>query len=181
MTPVVVDAVSTFIVSGLTVGSPTFSPVKYSTNTSGQYACYPFNETKTIHYNIAETNINIGAPLVVGSTIYLDGPQTTTAPAGAYVMRNNNKYIVNSSGVVTSIETNVCTTPPTFSLDFKKDTFTVNVGTPQNTLVVGNSYNLYNGDCSVATLRGTVQSSSGSAGNIIITLTDWTFYCDNIT
>ena len=173
------EEVGEFYTVNLGVGDSTSSIVKFSTNTSGEYACYPFNETKEIYYTIAQTNINSGAPLATGSTIYINSIRTITAPEGAYVMRNNNKYIVNSSGVVTSIETNVCTTPPTFSLDFKKDTFTVNVGTPQNTLVVGNSYNLYNGDCSVATLRGTVQSTSGSLGNTIITLINWTFYCDN--
>jgi hypothetical protein len=173
------EEVGEFYIDYLGVGDQTSSIVKFSTNTSGEYACYSFNETKEIYYTIAQTNINSGAPLATGSTIYINSIRTITAPEGAYVMRNNNKYIVNSSGVVTSIETNVCTTPPTFSLDFKKDTFTVNVGTPQSALVVGNSYSLYNGGCSAATLRGTVQSSSGSAGNITITLTNWTFYCDN--
>jgi len=174
------EEVSQFVVYNLGVGDSTSSLVKFSTNTSGEYACYPFNETKEIYYNIAQTNISSGAPLSVGSTIYTNSMKTVTAPAGAYVMRNNNKYIVNSSGVVTSIETNACTTPPTFSLEFKKPTFgPFLIGNSQFPLVVGNSYNLYNGDCAVATLRGTVQSKTGTAGNIMITLTNWTFYCDN--
>jgi hypothetical protein len=95
-------------------------------------------------------------------------------------MRNNNKYIVNSSGVVTSIETNVCATPPTFSLEFKRPSFgPILIGSSQNTIVVGNSYNFYNGDCSARTLRGTVEAKTGSIGNLTITLTNWTVYCDN--
>jgi hypothetical protein len=159
------------------IGNPTSSPVNYSTSTGGQDACYPFNQSLFIYYDIAQTNVGLGAPLVVGSTIYLDSARTTTAPAGAYVMRNNNKYIVNSSGVVTSIETNVCTNPPTFSLKFSKPTFTFKVGTSVCTFNVGDSYIIYNPNCSSSQIRGTVQSKSGAPGDITLTLINWTAYC----
>ena len=178
-TPVQVlnDAVGSFRLYNLGIGNATSSPVNYSTNISGQDACYNFNQSLYIYYDIAQTNISLGAPLLVGSTIYLNSARTTTAPAGAYVMRNNNKYIVNSSGVVTSIETNVCTSPPTFSLKFKKDTFTWKAGFSVCNFRVGDSYIIYNVNCSTSQLRGTIQSKTGTGANQILTLTNWTTYC----
>jgi hypothetical protein len=172
------DEVGRFRLYNLGIGNATSSPVNYSsTNISGQDACYPFNESLFIYYDIAQTNVSLGAPLFIGSTIYLNSARTTTAPAGAYVMRNNNKYIVNSSGVVTSIETNVCTVPPTFSLKFKKDTFTWKAGFSVCNFIVGDSYIIYNVNCSSSQLRGTIQSKSGTGANQILTLTNWTSYC----
>jgi hypothetical protein len=174
---VIQDGVGEFYITNLGIGNSTSSIVNYNgTNTSGDYACFPFNESKVIYYDIAQTNVSLGAPLAVGSTIYLDENRTTTATAGAYVMRNNNKYIVNSSGVVTSIETNVCTTPPTFSLKFSFSTFQLKVGVTSCTFDVGDSYIIYS-DCSTSQIRGTVQSKSGTVGNVILTLTNWRTYC----
>jgi hypothetical protein len=176
--PVLVDEVGEFKIYYKGIGNSTNSIVNYSsTNISGQDACYSFNEAKVIYYNIAQTDISLGAPLVVGSIIYSDELKTITAPAGAYVMRNNNKYIVNSSGAVTSIETNVCTTPPTFTLKFSKPTFTFKVGLSSCDFVVGDSYIFYNSNCSSSQVRGTIQSKSGTVGNIILTLINWTAYC----
>ena len=176
--PVLVDEVGEFRIYYREIGNSTNSIVNYSsTNISGQDACYSFNEAKVIYYNIAQTDISLGAPLVVGSIIYSDELKTITAPAGAYVMRNNNKYIVNSSGAVTSIEINVCTTPPTFTLKFSKPTFTFKVGSSSCDFVVGDSYIFYNANCSSSQVRGTIQSKSGTVGNIILTLINWTAYC----
>jgi hypothetical protein len=64
-------------------------------------------------YNIAQTNISNGAPLSVGSQLYLaiitnrGSIAYINASGGYYLLPNGNKYVVNSSGVVTSIETNI--------------------------------------------------------------------------
>ena len=99
---------------GNTVGEFVESPFLYSTSSDNNVLLNHNNEVIWLGYDIAQTNISAGAPLVVGSHLY-KWIQTDRA-AGAYIdatdgyylLPNGNKYTV-SNGIVTAIEVNMVT------------------------------------------------------------------------
>jgi hypothetical protein len=97
------------------VGAFVDSPFLYSASSNNVDLINDNNSVVWMSYNIAQTNIANGAPLSVGSQLYLafitnrGGIAYQNASGGYYLLPNGNKYVVNSSGVVTSIETNIVT------------------------------------------------------------------------
>jgi hypothetical protein len=91
------------------IGTEATSPFLYAP--TGQEICNPNNELIFLLYNIGQTSISSGAPLVVGSQLYQIGPRggyINVYRAGSYLLPNGNKYNVNSIGIVESIEVGAC-------------------------------------------------------------------------
>jgi len=92
-----------------TGGTEAISPFLYAP--TGQEICDNNNEIIFLQYNIGQTSIPSGAPLVVGSQLYQEGPRGSyinVYRAGSYLLPNGNKYNVNSVGIVESIEIGAC-------------------------------------------------------------------------
>jgi hypothetical protein len=91
------------------IGTEATSPFLYAP--TGQQICDHTNELIFLKYNIGQTSIASGAPLVVGSQLYQQGPRggyINVYRAGSYLLPNGNKYNVNSIGIVESIEVGAC-------------------------------------------------------------------------
>jgi hypothetical protein len=93
-----------------TIGQQSRTPFSYTTATTGNQACFDYNIPTTyteLIFTITSTSssgpISVGDFLQTGSTI-----STGSAPSGTYVIGNGNKYIVNSSSIVTSVDTTTC-------------------------------------------------------------------------
>jgi hypothetical protein len=97
------------------VGQFVNSPFLYSASSNNVDLINSNNSVVWMSYDIAETNISSGAPLIVGSQLYVAFRTSrgniayVNASAGYYLLPNGNKYVVNANGVVTSIETNIVT------------------------------------------------------------------------
>ena len=94
----------------LGIGSQSSTAFSYTTATTGNQACFDYNIPTThpeLIFTITSTSssgpISVGDYLQTGSTI-----TTGPAPSGTYVIGNGNKYIVNSSSIVTSVDTTTC-------------------------------------------------------------------------
>jgi hypothetical protein len=81
------------------LGSTTGSFTLYSQDTSGAAVCLGTNQIRFVYYILASTT----SSAAVNTVFYLNEARTILAPAGAYAMANGYKFIVNSSGVVTSV------------------------------------------------------------------------------
>ena len=95
------------------IGTEAISPFLYAP--TGQEICNPTNELIFLLYNIEQISIANGAPLVVGSQLYQQGPRggyINVYRAGSYLLPNGNKYNVNSIGIVESIEVGACDSSP---------------------------------------------------------------------
>ena len=95
------------------IGTEAISPFLYAP--TGQEICNHTNEVIFLKYNIGQTSISSGAPLVVGSQLYQQGPMgdyINVYRAGSYLLPNGNKYNVNSVGIVESIVNGACNTSP---------------------------------------------------------------------
>jgi hypothetical protein len=95
------------------LGKEVISPFLYAP--TGQEICNSNNELIFLLYYVSGTTISNGAPLVVGSQLYQAGPRGSfigVYRAGSYLLPNGNKYNVNASGVVVSIEVGACNSSP---------------------------------------------------------------------
>jgi len=93
-----------------TTGQQSRTPFSYTTATTGNQACFDYNIPTTyteLIFTITSTSstgpISVGDFLQTGSTF-----GTGSAPSGTYVIGNGNKYIVNSSSIVTSVDNTTC-------------------------------------------------------------------------
>jgi hypothetical protein len=112
-----IDTKQIFWGGNVSVGTEHTSPFLYAP--TGQDVCNSNNELIFLRYFVGTTNTSNGAPLVVGSQLYQQvsgGGYVNVNRAGTYLLPNGNKYIVNSNGVVTSIEVGTCNSS---SVDYK--------------------------------------------------------------
>lgn len=149
----------------ISVGSLASASTLYSQETSGTTVCDSANQIKFVYYNLGSTSTSA----VVNTVFYMDSAKTVTASAGAYAMANGYKFIVNSSGVVTSATASCTANPDMFGKYFRKSTsmfyYKTNV-----TITVGNCYLFENyTNPSTSYVRGTVTSYNPTTGEVIIT------------
>jgi hypothetical protein len=92
------------------IGQQSRTPFSYTTTTTGNQACFDYNIPTTyteLIFTITSTSssgpISVGDYLQTGTTV-----ATGAAPSGTYVIGNGNKYVVNSSSIVTSVDTTTC-------------------------------------------------------------------------
>jgi hypothetical protein len=147
------------------IGSLTGSAVYYSQDTSGNVACATTNQVRYIYYNITSTTNSAD----INSSLYMDAGKTILVPAGAYVMANGKKYIVNNSGVVTSI-TNTCTSNPAmFERTFRKSSFVFKFFTTNTyPIVKGNCYLFQGSNGAIFYIRGIVSEYNSATGEVTL-------------
>lgn len=149
----------------ISIGSLASAATLYSQDTSGTVVCSTGNQIRFVYYNLASTTTSAA----VNTVFYLDSSQTTLAPAGAYAMANGYKFIVNSSGVVTSVSASCTANSDMFGKYFRKSAslfyYKTNV-----TISVGNCYIFENyTNPSTSYVRGVVSSYNPTTGEVVIT------------
>jgi len=146
-------------------GALVSSGTLYSQDTSGSVVCTPGNQIRWVYYNLASTT----SSAAVNTVFYLDYNKTILAPAGAYAMPNGYKFIVNGSGIVTSVTATCTANPDMFVRYFRKSASLFYYKTNVN-IQVGNCYLFENyTNPSTSYVRGVVSSYNPSTGEVIIT------------
>jgi hypothetical protein len=109
----------------LGIGSQSTTAFSYTTATTGNQACFDYNiqrinsstggslsNSRDLIFTITSTSssgpISVGDTLQTGYTQSIGNYVTGSAPSGTYVIGNGNKYVVNSSSIVTSVDTTTC-------------------------------------------------------------------------
>ena len=175
------------------IGDQSRTAFSYTTATTGNQACFDYNvqENGTDYLDLifTITSTSSSGPISVGDTLQTgltNSNITGLAPSGTYVIGNGNKYIVNSSSIVTSVDTTTCdslgapnfqwfnynrTLPNTYyNIDFRP-------GPPPT---VGTCYTFeQDGYTSTIQLKGRVASYSINGG--ILSLTNVSYTCKNVT
>lgn len=172
----------------LGIGQQSSTPFSYTTATTGNQACFDYNvQTSNLIFTITSTSssgpISVGDFLQTGSTI-----STGSAPSGTYVIGNGNKYIVNSSSIVTSVDTTTCDSlgVPNFQ-SFNYNTTLPNImyqvyfdGQYTSNPTVGQCYRFeQKGYTSTIQILGKVASYSINGG--VLTLTNVSYDCKSTT
>lgn len=144
------------------IGSLNGAVTYFSQTTTGTAACATTNQIRIVYYNISSTTNSAD----VGTTFYTDSSQTVTAPAGAYVMANGKKYIVNSSGIITSIEASCTANPDMFGRYFRRSAFQMK-NVSYTGITIGNCYILQNYTNQATNyVRGVVSSHNINTGEV---------------
>jgi hypothetical protein len=172
-----------------TIGQQSRTPFSYTTATTGNQACFDYNIPITyteLIFTITSTSstgpISVGDFLQTGSTF-----GTGSVPSGTYVIGNGNKYIVNSSSIVTSVDTTTCDSlgVPNFqSFNYNKtipNTYYQILFRPISSAPsVGLCYTfVQDGYTSTIQLRGKVASYDRETQ--ILTLTNQSYSCNIVT
>jgi hypothetical protein len=148
-------------------GTPTY----YSQDTSGTVACATTNQIRMVYYTISSTANSAD----INTYFYLDYNKTIIAPAGAYVMANGKKYIVDSTGKVTSVTATCTASGGMFGKYFRRNFMVLKFFSSQS-IVVGSCYLLENRiSPSTCYVRGTVTSYNSSTG--VIEISSYTGDC----
>ena len=124
--------------------------------TDAEASCLNTTQYRKIYYDYNTANTGANIPVALNSVLYADSQKTITALAGYYTLPNNKRYTVNSSGVVTNIQTSACTTAPKFTTELKLSGFTVATGFGSN-ITIGECRRFTNG-CNGKSVRGIVSS-----------------------
>lgn len=149
----------------VSIGSLTSTPAFYSQDTVADAVCSTSNQVRYIYYDLASTT----SSAAVNTVFYLDYSKTILAPAGAYAMANGYKFIVNSSGTVTSVSATCTANADMFGKYFRKSAMLFYYKT-NVTLTVGNCYLFENyTNPSTSYVRGTVTSYNPTTGEVVIT------------
>ena len=179
----------------LGLGSQSTTPFSYTTATTGNQACFDYNiqqnGTDYSYLIFTITSTSSSGPISVGDTLQTGRTNsniTGLVPSGTYVIGNGNKYIVNSSSIVTSVDTTTCDSlgVPNFQ-SFNYSTTFPNIMyqvyfDPQYTSnpTVGECYRFeQKGYTSTIQIVGKVASYSINGG--VLTLTNVSFDCKSTT
>jgi len=183
----------TWIPQGL--GSQSTTPFSYTTATTGNQACFDYNVqqngTDYSYLMFTITSTSSSGPISVGDTLQTGQTNsniTGLAPSGTYVIGNGNKYIVNSSSIVTSVDTTTCDSlgVPNFQ-SFNYNTTLPNTmyqvyftGQYNSNPTVGQCYRFEQaGYTSTIQIKGKVASYSINGG--VLTLTNVSYDCKSTT
>ena len=146
------------------IGTHTSTGALYSQDVSTNVVCNTTNQIRWIYYNTASTT----SSAAVNSVFYLDSSYTILAPAGAYAMANGYKFIVNSSGIVTSVTATCTPDPGLFGRYFRRASLKFFYKTNVS-IQIGNCYLFENyTNPSTSYVRGIVSAYNGSTGEVTI-------------
>ena len=172
-----------------TIGQQSRTAFSYTTATTGNQACFDFNiPTNYTELIFTITSTSSSGPISVGDLLQTGNTITTgAAPSGTYVIGNGNKYVVNSSSIVTSVDTTTCDSfgVPNFqSLNYNRtipNTYNQIFFVPITSVpTAGVCYTfVQEGYTSTFEIKGKVASYSRDGG--VLTLTNNSFTCNIVT